>query len=75
LTRFTVTLDHVKSIADGGDHSFDNLVTACLLCNSRKNARLLGDFMAESKPGPDREGETVMAVLAGSGQDETESTS
>lgn len=47
LTRFTATLDHVKAIAEGGDNSFDNLVTACRECNSRKNSRLLGDFMAE----------------------------
>jgi 5-methylcytosine-specific restriction endonuclease McrA len=27
-TRFTATLDHVKPVAEGGDHSFENLVTA-----------------------------------------------
>jgi hypothetical protein len=47
LTRFTVTLDHVKPIADGGTNSFDNLVTACLNCNSRKHHRPVGDFLAE----------------------------
>jgi hypothetical protein len=47
LTRFTATLDHVKPIAEGGDHSLANLVTACLDCNSRKNARAVGDFYAE----------------------------
>jgi hypothetical protein len=47
LTRFTVTLDHVKPVAEGGDNSFDNLVTACLDCNSRKNKRPLGEFLAE----------------------------
>lgn len=36
LTRFTATLDRVKPIAEGGDNSFENLVTACLECNSRK---------------------------------------
>ena len=39
LTRFTATLDHIQPIAKGGDNSFDNLVTACLLCNSRRGAQ------------------------------------
>lgn len=47
LTRFTATLDHVHPVAQGGDNSLDNLVTACLDCNSRKNVRPLGDFLAE----------------------------
>jgi 5-methylcytosine-specific restriction endonuclease McrA len=47
LTRFTVTLDHVKSVRDGGDNSFENLVAACLVCNSKKNQRLVGDFIAD----------------------------
>jgi hypothetical protein len=47
LTRFTVTLDHVKPVAEKGDNSFDNLLTACLSCNSRKHHRPLGDFLAE----------------------------
>ena len=36
LTRFTATTDYVKSPADGGDESTDNLVTACPDCNSRR---------------------------------------
>lgn len=48
LTRFTATLDHVKAVAGGGDNTFDNLVTACLNCNSRKHKRPVGDFLAES---------------------------
>lgn len=47
LTRFTVTLDHVLPVAEGGDNSFDNLVTACFSCNSRKTGRPVGDFLAE----------------------------
>jgi 5-methylcytosine-specific restriction endonuclease McrA len=47
LTRFTATLDHLQAVANGGDNSFDNLVTACLDCNSRKNSRLLSDFTAD----------------------------
>jgi hypothetical protein len=47
LTRFTATLDHVKPVVEDGDNSLENLVTACLDCNSRKNKRPLGDFLAE----------------------------
>ncbi len=39
LTRFTATLDHVKPVAEGGDNSIDNLVTACLDCNAKRNKR------------------------------------
>lgn len=35
LTRFTATLDYVKSPADGGDESTENLVTTCAECNTR----------------------------------------
>lgn len=48
LTRFTATLDHVHPVAEGGDNSFNNLVTACLNCNSKKNVRPLGDYLAEN---------------------------
>jgi predicted restriction endonuclease len=47
LTRFTATLDHVKPVAEGGDNSLDNLMTACLNCDSRKHHRPVGDFLAE----------------------------
>lgn len=47
LTRFTATLDHVKAISAGGDNSYENLMTACLDCNSKKTGRLLADFLAE----------------------------
>lgn len=47
LTRFTATLDHITAISSGGDNSINNLVTACLYCNSRKQGRPLGDFLAE----------------------------
>lgn len=36
LTRFTATTDYVKSPADGGDESTENLVTTCADCNSRR---------------------------------------
>ncbi len=45
LTRFTTTIDHLTPIAKGGDNSFENLVTACLDCNSRKNVKPVGDFL------------------------------
>ncbi len=47
LTRFTATLDHMKPVVEGGDNSFENLVTACLNCNSQKHRRPLSDFLAE----------------------------
>lgn len=47
LTRFTATLDHIQPVSSGGDNSMNNLVTACLACNSRKHGRPLGDFLAE----------------------------
>jgi hypothetical protein len=39
LTRFTATLDFVKPLAEGGDESVENLVTACVECNGRGNKR------------------------------------
>ncbi len=47
LTRFTATLDHVTPVVERGDNSLENLVTACLDCNSQKNKRAVGDFLAE----------------------------
>ena len=35
LTRFTATVDCLKSPADGGDESTENLVTTCANCNTR----------------------------------------
>ena len=48
LTRFTATLDHVRPVKEGGDNSLDNLLTACLKCNSKKNFQALGDFVART---------------------------
>jgi hypothetical protein len=50
LTRFTATLDHVIAVANGGDNSFGNLVTACLSCNSKKHSRPVGDYLADENP-------------------------
>ena len=46
LTRVTCTLDHVTPVVAGGTNALDNLVTACLGCNSRKHQRPIGDFLA-----------------------------
>ena len=47
LTLLTVTLDHVVAVSEGGNNSEANLVTSCLPCNSRKNRKAVGDFLAE----------------------------
>ncbi len=47
LTRFTATLDHSTPVTECGDNGLDNLVTACLNCNSRKHRRPVGDFLVE----------------------------
>lgn len=47
LTRFTATLDHVTPVSQGGENSLSNLITACRECNSKKNAKLLSDYMAD----------------------------
>lgn len=38
-----LAVDHVVSVADGGDNRVDNLVTACKRCNGGKSARSLKD--------------------------------
>lgn len=49
LTRFTATLDHIQPVSKGGDNSYDNLVTACLHCNSRRGNRPVMDIIANNK--------------------------
>lgn len=41
--------DHVKSVADGGETTMLNLITACVDCNLGKGARALSDDSALSK--------------------------
>jgi hypothetical protein len=48
LTRLTATLDHVKPVVQGGGNGLENLMTACLECNFRKNKRPVGDLLAET---------------------------
>lgn len=38
-----LAVDHVVSVADGGDNHPDNLVTACKRCNGGKSSRSLRD--------------------------------
>lgn len=38
-----LAVDHVISVADGGDNRVDNLVTSCRRCNGGKSARSLKD--------------------------------
>ena len=47
LTRFSATLDHIHPVSEGGDNSADNLITACLQCNARKNSQELSAFLAK----------------------------
>jgi len=55
LTLLTATLDHITAVAAGGGNDLDNLATACLMCNSQKRKRPVGDFLAErsTKPSPE----------------------
>lgn len=45
----SLAADHVVSVADGGDNSMDNLVTACQRCNGGKGARSLQDAPADDR--------------------------
>lgn len=36
LTRFSATLDHIQPVSKSGDNSYENLITACLHCNSER---------------------------------------
>jgi DNA-directed RNA polymerase subunit RPC12/RpoP len=53
LTRFTATLDHIQPVSESGDNSYENLVTACLHCNSRRGSRPVME-MYEAKNEADR---------------------
>ncbi|BAZ52762.1 hypothetical protein NIES4103_54270 [Nostoc sp. NIES-4103] len=47
-----LTLDHVIPRSKGGQHSWDNVVTACEKCNSTKGDRLLHETSMELKTKP-----------------------
>jgi hypothetical protein len=39
LTRWDATLDHILPVSRGGSNSKENLMTCCLMCNSRRRNR------------------------------------
>ena len=41
-----VTQDHMIPLSRGGAHTASNVIPACRLCNSRKSARTVEEFMA-----------------------------
>lgn len=43
LLDFSATLDHIQPVSKGGAHSFDNLITSCLHCNSERGNRPIMD--------------------------------
>ena len=45
-TPYASTVDHVIPQMRGGTDSPDNLVSACLSCNSAKGSSAIGDFLA-----------------------------
>ena len=50
LTRFSATLDHIQPVSKGGDNSYDNLITACLHCNSRRGNQPVMDAIVREQP-------------------------
>lgn len=48
LTRFSATLDHIQPVSKGGTNTMDNLVTACLHCNSSRGNRPVMDAIKEN---------------------------
>lgn len=47
LTRFSATLDHIQPVSEGGENSFDNLVTCCFHCNANRRATPISDFISK----------------------------
>jgi HNH endonuclease len=48
LTRFSATLDHIQPVSKGGDNSLENLVTACLHCNSERGNKPVMEYIANN---------------------------
>jgi len=44
-----LTYDHVVPVSKGGRNTWDNVVTCCTYCNSKKGNRLLRDLRGEMK--------------------------
>jgi len=49
LTRFNATLDHIQPVSQGGGNSYENLVTACLHCNSERGAKPVIDAIIKGE--------------------------
>lgn len=47
-TFVRLTMDHVIPLSRGGTHTLSNIVPACSSCNSRKNTKLLAEFVTET---------------------------
>lgn len=60
------TIDHVVPRSRGGQHTWDNCVAACRLCNSRKADRLLAElgWQLDVPPRPPRRAAGGIMVLA-----------
>ena len=41
----TYTIDHKKPLSKGGENSKENMVLACMSCNSKKGVKDINDFM------------------------------
>lgn len=44
ITSTKLTQDHVVPIVNGGTHTADNIVPACMKCNTRKNRKSVEEF-------------------------------
>ena len=58
-----MTLDHVVPVSDGGGNDSDNLVTACVGCNSAKGDRDFEQFVAAVADYLDIEGEELFTFI------------
>jgi hypothetical protein len=45
VSQENFSLDHIVPQANGGNHSYKNLVTACFECNSKKHSQSAEDFL------------------------------
>ena len=45
------TIDHVVPMSKGGDHTYDNVRTMCVLCNSRKSNKDAKDIVPVLRSG------------------------
>jgi hypothetical protein len=49
LTAATLTQDKIYTVWEGGGYTFDNVLPACLSCNSRRRDRLILEFIEEAQ--------------------------